>query len=178
MIESVGVRTLLVDPLRPGAQSHDVRPRQTDELGGVVLVLDVIRVGVGVVALHNGQDPAPVLVRSGDLGRNLLSRSGAELAPLALPDAEGRGPPVKVGRRALVLGDDVHVAGPRPRRLQPLQEPPDGHYLVHFHALKVPGDRHRQFAGRGVLPDGNSWPTDVARGNVSLEGMRRTADDG
>jgi hypothetical protein len=146
-----------VNSLGPRAQSHDVRPRKPDELGGVVLVLDVVGVGVGVVPLDHGQDPAPVLVGPRDLGRHLLPRPGAELAPLPLPDAEGRSPAVKVRGLALVIGDDVHVAVAGPRRFQALQKSSNGFLLVHVHALKVPGHRHRQLAGRGVLADWNSW---------------------
>jgi hypothetical protein len=165
-----------VNALRAGAQAHDVRPRETDELGGVVLVLDVVGVGVGVVTLDHGQDPAPVLVGPRDLGRHLLAGPGAELAPLALPDAEGRSSTVKVRRLALVIGNDVHVAVAGPRRLQALQESSDGFLLVHVHALKVPGHRHRQLAGRGVLADGNSWQrlrVSTGQGRGELKIVRR-----
>jgi hypothetical protein len=142
-----------------------VRPREADELGGVVLVLDVVRVRVGVEPLDDGQYPRPVLVGPRDLGRDLLPGPRAELGPVPLPDRERRGAAVKVRRRSLVVRDDAHVVpaparqrppAVAPRSLEPLQEPPDALLLVGVHPLKVPGDGDRQLAGRGVRPDGDA----------------------
>lgn len=72
------------------AESHDVGPGKPDELGGVVLVLDVVCFVVDVKSLHRGQDPGSVLVGSCDLGSDLFSGPCRPLGSLAVASA-GRG---------------------------------------------------------------------------------------
>ena len=85
-------------------EAHDMIPGKADELGGVVLVLNVVGFGVGVETLDVGKDPGTILVGSGDLGGDLLVGTGGNLGPAALAHEVGRGHAVEVGRIAGVVG--------------------------------------------------------------------------
>mmetsp|Transcript_2963 Transcript_2963/g.8305 ORF Transcript_2963/g.8305 Transcript_2963/m.8305 type:complete len:217 (-) Transcript_2963:122-772(-) len=134
-----------------------MRPRQTNQLGRVILVLHIVRFRVGIKPLHGCQNPRSVLVGARDLGGHLLAGSRRALAALALPNLQRKvGVVVRRGSRVIGLGGRSASA-----KLQALQETADARFFVHLHLLEVAGHGDRQLGGRCLLSHGDAMVVDV-----------------
>mmetsp|Transcript_3484 Transcript_3484/g.7912 ORF Transcript_3484/g.7912 Transcript_3484/m.7912 type:complete len:244 (+) Transcript_3484:250-981(+) len=138
------VLALVKASFRSCTQSHDVTPRQSNQLASVILILDIVSLGINVESLDTGQNPTSILVGTSYLRSHLFSRSCCKSSSSPL---DGQTITIIMLCLSRIFR---RVGGPF---RQALEKATNAGFLIDLQSFKMSGDGHGEFGRRGFGTD-------------------------